>query len=290
MRAKLARAAGLTALAAATAFWVLPAEAKCQRMGFLVNDYGKDGPARDAQDLLDKHVAEWAAKNGITNYKIGKKDVTCELFLNFILFDEHTCTASANVCWDEGTGGGSDKTAKTGKSPEAKPEDKKPSKSSEKTAPEAKPGEAKAAAEAKPDGEKAAADASASDKKDGAASEPVAGAAAATAGDAPKADETPSSAKAAEAAKPEASAVETGALPGDTANPAEDDAAAKAAAAAERAAAAAERAAAAAERAAEAASAQRATATSSSDQLQLPAFGAPREPAADVPPVTPKSP
>ncbi len=95
------------AIAAMTAASVLPAAAKCQRMGFLVNDYGKDGPTKDAQELLDKHVAKWASENNITDYRIGKKDVQCELFLNFIVFDEHTCTASADVCW------GDDKPAAT---------------------------------------------------------------------------------------------------------------------------------------------------------------------------------
>ena len=27
--------------------------------------------------------------------------MSCELFLNFIVFDEHTCKASASVCWDD---------------------------------------------------------------------------------------------------------------------------------------------------------------------------------------------
>lgn len=99
-------AAAMVAVTAGTA------DAACKKMGFLVNDYGKDGPTKDAQDLLDKHVAEWAAQNGIKNYTVGKKDVTCELFLDFIVFDEHTCTASANVCWDEP---GSEKPAKSAK-------------------------------------------------------------------------------------------------------------------------------------------------------------------------------
>lgn len=95
-----------TVAALALAGWAVmtaaPAAAKCTRMGFTVNDYGKDGPTKDAKDLLDKHVAKWAAEKGVTTYKIGAKDVKCELFLNLILFDEHTCTASASVCWDEG--------------------------------------------------------------------------------------------------------------------------------------------------------------------------------------------
>jgi hypothetical protein len=112
-------------------------------MGFLVNDYGKDGPARDAQDLLDKHVAEWAAQNGIKKYTVGKKDVSCELYLNLILFDEHTCTASANVCWDEPGAGGADKTATDKDGDGAK-------KAVEKKSSEKKPDDAKAAAQPAP--------------------------------------------------------------------------------------------------------------------------------------------
>jgi hypothetical protein len=71
----------------------------CRVRGFLVNDYGKEGPARDAQALLDKDIAKWAGANGITKYKTGAKTVSCELFLNFVVFDEWTCTAKARVCW-----------------------------------------------------------------------------------------------------------------------------------------------------------------------------------------------
>ena len=39
------------------------------------------------------------SQRGITKYTAGKKDVTCELFLDFGVFDEHTCTAHASVCW-----------------------------------------------------------------------------------------------------------------------------------------------------------------------------------------------
>lgn len=91
-------AAGALALSFTLA---VPAEAKCTRLGFSVNDYGKDGPTKDAKDLLDKHIAKWAAENGIAKYTTGKKDVKCELFLDFIVFDEHTCRAEANVCWNE---------------------------------------------------------------------------------------------------------------------------------------------------------------------------------------------
>jgi hypothetical protein len=112
MRALTAMSLTSFAAAAAMLFAAGTAEAACKKMGFLVNDYGKDGPTKDAQDLLDKHVAEWAAQNGIKDYTIGKKDVKCELYIDVILFDEHTCTASANVCWDEP---GKEKPAKSAK-------------------------------------------------------------------------------------------------------------------------------------------------------------------------------
>ena len=96
----LARLIASTLLvAAATA-----AEAKCVRLGFSVNDYGKDGPTKDAMALLDKHIASWTATRGISKYSAGKKDVKCELFLDFGVFDEHTCKASATVCWADGPG------------------------------------------------------------------------------------------------------------------------------------------------------------------------------------------
>jgi hypothetical protein len=78
------------------------AQSRCTRLGFSVNDYGKEGPIRDAKALLDKHIAKWAAENGIKNYRTGKKDVTCELYLDLIVFDEYTCKAEASVCWSGG--------------------------------------------------------------------------------------------------------------------------------------------------------------------------------------------
>lgn len=91
--------------AAATAVFVVagfagPASAVCTRLGFTVNDYGKEGPTRDAKALLDKYIAKWAGEKGIKNYKTGPKNVKCELFLDFGVFDEHTCRAEASVCWD----------------------------------------------------------------------------------------------------------------------------------------------------------------------------------------------
>lgn len=78
---------------------ISPVAAACQKLGFSVNDYGKEGPTRDAKDLLDKYIARWTAERGIKKYTVSKKSVSCELFLDFIVFDEHTCSAEATVCW-----------------------------------------------------------------------------------------------------------------------------------------------------------------------------------------------
>ncbi len=94
----------MLAAAAVAAASATPALAKCQRLAYSVNDYGKEGPTNDAKKLLDGYIANWTKEKGITNYTVGKKDVKCELFLNFIVFDEHTCQASALVCWDDGGG------------------------------------------------------------------------------------------------------------------------------------------------------------------------------------------
>jgi hypothetical protein len=109
----------------------LPAHAACQRYGFSVNDYGKDGPARDAKELLDKLIAKRMAERGVSKYSTGTKDVKCEMFLNFILFDEYTCTAEATACWDgtplpkgeatEASASKSSEPAKKAKAAEAKP-------------------------------------------------------------------------------------------------------------------------------------------------------------------------
>lgn len=90
------------ALALAATFAIamtVSANADCKRYGFSVNDYGKDGPTKDAKDLLDKMIASKMSERGVKDYHTGKKTVSCELFLNFIVFDEHTCTAEATVCW-----------------------------------------------------------------------------------------------------------------------------------------------------------------------------------------------
>ena len=90
------------------------ASATCKRMAFTVNDYGKEGPTRDAINLLDKYIADYTKEKGIKKYTVGKKDVKCELYLNLIIVDEHTCKASATVCW------GDDAPAAT-KAPAVKP-------------------------------------------------------------------------------------------------------------------------------------------------------------------------
>lgn len=98
----------VTIVAAGAAIVVLTdfAAARCTRLAFSVNDYGKEGPIRDAKNLLDKHIVSWAAARGISKYTVGKKDVSCELFLDFGFFDEHTCKASATVCWPDSAGKG----------------------------------------------------------------------------------------------------------------------------------------------------------------------------------------
>ncbi len=77
------------------------ADAKCTRLAFSVNDYGKDGPTADAKKLLDKYIAKWTSERSITGYRVGKKSVSCKLFLDFIVFDEYTCRAEASVCWGD---------------------------------------------------------------------------------------------------------------------------------------------------------------------------------------------
>ena len=91
----------VAAAAVLAAFGGAPASAAtCTKLGFSVNDYGKEGPTEDAKRLLDTYIAKWTAEQGIKKYRTGKKEVTCELFLDFIVFDEHTCKATASVCWN----------------------------------------------------------------------------------------------------------------------------------------------------------------------------------------------
>jgi hypothetical protein len=103
------------AVLAAAALAASSAEARCTRLAFSVNDYGKDGPTKDAKDLLDKYIANWTRSKGITKYTVGKKDVSCELFLDVIVFDEHTCKASALVCWGDTASAAKERKASTAK-------------------------------------------------------------------------------------------------------------------------------------------------------------------------------
>lgn len=95
---KILAASALTALV--SAITAMPASAACTRLSFTVNDYGKDGPTKDAKALLDTYIVKNMAERGVTKYNVGPKTVKCELFLDVILFDEHTCRAEASVCWD----------------------------------------------------------------------------------------------------------------------------------------------------------------------------------------------
>ncbi len=116
------------------------ASAECKRYGFTVNDYGKDGPTKDAKDLLDKLIASKMTEKNVSDFHTGKKSVSCELFLNFIVFDEHTCTAEATVCW-----GGSQLPGSEQAADDAAPASKT---ASDETATDAKPAKKKATKEA----------------------------------------------------------------------------------------------------------------------------------------------
>lgn len=104
----------ISTLIAATAAGILgatTAQARCTKLAFSVNDYGKDGPTRDAKSGLDTYVAKWAAERGIKKYTTGTKAVSCELYIDVGIFDEHTCKAEALVCWDGTATSGAPKIA-----------------------------------------------------------------------------------------------------------------------------------------------------------------------------------
>lgn len=91
---------GMVLLAASMCVVSTSSWAACQRLGFSVNDYGKEGPIRDAKKALDAYIKQWTSERGITKYRTGPKTVTCELFIDLGFFDEHTCKAAATFCWD----------------------------------------------------------------------------------------------------------------------------------------------------------------------------------------------
>jgi hypothetical protein len=101
----------IVAIAVAALIGATHAEAACTRLAFSVNDYGKVGPTKDATNLLDKYIADWARQKGIKSYSVSKKDVSCELYLDVIVFDEYTCKASALVCWPRSPGKAGDTKA-----------------------------------------------------------------------------------------------------------------------------------------------------------------------------------
>jgi hypothetical protein len=81
---RLRHASAIAVAVAAVFLGATAADAKCQKLSFLVNDYGKDGPTRDAKNLLDKYIVDWTKEKGIANYTVGKKDVSCELYLDLL--------------------------------------------------------------------------------------------------------------------------------------------------------------------------------------------------------------
>jgi hypothetical protein len=129
MRFSVNFVAAFALAATVTAAATVSAHAECKRYGFTVNDYGKDGPTKDAKDLLDKLISSKMTERGVSDYKTGKKSVSCELFLNFIVFDEHTCTAEATVCWGGSKLPGGEQSAAEAVEPEkAAVADEKPAK------------------------------------------------------------------------------------------------------------------------------------------------------------------
>jgi hypothetical protein len=61
---------------------VTPADAACKKALVPRERFRQGRPTKDAKDLLDKYIADWTKEHGITKYTVGKKDVTCELYLN----------------------------------------------------------------------------------------------------------------------------------------------------------------------------------------------------------------
>jgi hypothetical protein len=127
----------VVATAGATMLFVGAADARCTRLGFSVNDYGKEGPINDAKKLLDTYIAKWAKDNGIKSYTTGKKNVTCELYLDVGLFDEHTCKAEASVCWEGGPAVTTTPTAPAGTAAKPAKAAPKPASTQPKAAPTA---------------------------------------------------------------------------------------------------------------------------------------------------------
>ena len=75
------------------------ANAKCERHAFEVNDYGKEGPIRMARENLYKFVEKLKKEKGLKKVRVKESEPKCRLFLDFIVFDEHTCRIEANICY-----------------------------------------------------------------------------------------------------------------------------------------------------------------------------------------------
>lgn len=115
-----------------------PAKPECQQLYFEVNDYGKEGPSRDAQAMLDKLIVKWTQDKGIKTYKTQKKDVSCELFLDAVVFNEYTCKATADICWTPSKTAAKREAKKVAKT-EAKPAPKTAVKNAAKAEPKSDP-------------------------------------------------------------------------------------------------------------------------------------------------------
>ncbi len=137
MRASFKYFSVFASLIALVAVSTSPAFAKCTRLAYSVNDYGKVGPTNDAKQLLDKYIAEWTAKRGITRYRTGPKSVKCELFIDLIVFDEYTCRAEATVCWGGNSPAGARSSRSSGNPGSGSGDDKAEMKKPEPSAAEA---------------------------------------------------------------------------------------------------------------------------------------------------------
>lgn len=71
----------------------------CATLGFTVNDFGKDEPARQATVFLGRLIAETMDKHYIKGWVAGTPKITCTFFTKFMGFDEYTCKAESEVCW-----------------------------------------------------------------------------------------------------------------------------------------------------------------------------------------------
>ncbi len=89
-----------SALIIAGSIVTTPAAARtCEWHAFEVNDYGKEGPIRMARENLYKWVDNLKKEKRIKNVSVSERKPKCRLFLDFGIFDEHTCRIEAKICW-----------------------------------------------------------------------------------------------------------------------------------------------------------------------------------------------